>query len=165
MDHLRRGVAGGKQISIAQWNSFFTFDTICRVAFSEDEGLVEKQQDLGDILKAGRARFEHWHYWQAFPRLERLMFKNRFAARVPGTSPLAQIASDKVQTRLSEDRGLGSHQDLSSIGTSKLARKLQNCSVHPPSSGWSSPPSTPVPKPQPRHSPSPSTTSSAIPKS
>lgn len=92
-------------VNIARWIIFFTFDTICRIAFSDDQGFMDKQSDLGNTLEAARVRFKHWHIWQPLPRLERLLFKNRFVARVAGPSLLARLAAERLQTRLGKKGG------------------------------------------------------------
>ncbi|KIX98744.1 uncharacterized protein Z520_05205 [Fonsecaea multimorphosa CBS 102226] len=100
------------ELNIARWNIFFAFDTICNIAFSDDQGFMEKQSDLGNTLEGTRQRFEHWHNWQALPKLEKLIYKNRFAARgTSGTSLLGRLAVERLQTRL-EKGGLGTHSDL-----------------------------------------------------
>ncbi|KIX01734.1 uncharacterized protein Z518_09460 [Rhinocladiella mackenziei CBS 650.93] len=101
----------GPDVNIAKWCIFFTFDTICRIAFSDDQGFMDKQSDLGNTLQGARERFSHWHTWQSLPKLEKLLFKNRFASRVTGTSLLAKLAGERVQKRI-EDGGIGAHSDL-----------------------------------------------------
>ncbi|KAK5281626.1 hypothetical protein LTR40_004529, partial [Exophiala xenobiotica] len=99
------------EVNIAKWSIFFAFDTICRIAFSDDQGFMAKQSDLGNTLEGARERFRHWHLWGPLARLERLIFKNRFATRTSGTSLLGKLASERLQTRL-EKGGLGTHSDL-----------------------------------------------------
>jgi cytochrome P450 len=99
------------EVNIAKWIIFFAFDTICRIAFSDDQGFMEKQTDLGDTMEAARRRFLHWHEWGPLPQVERLLFKNRFVTKTTGTSLLAKLASERLQTRL-EKGGLGTHSDL-----------------------------------------------------
>ena len=101
----------GPEVNIAKWSIFFAFDTICRIAFSDDQGFMAKQSDLGNTLEGARQRFRHWHLWGPLARLERLLFKNRFATRTSGTSLLGKLASERLQTRL-EKGGLGTHSDL-----------------------------------------------------
>ncbi|KIV85833.1 hypothetical protein PV11_01488 [Exophiala sideris] len=99
------------EVDIAKWTIFFAFDTICRIAFSDDQGFMDKQSDLGDTLEGARSRFAYWHWWAPIPKLERLLFKNRFATRTSKTSLLGRIASERLQARL-EKGGLGTHSDL-----------------------------------------------------
>lgn len=99
------------EVNIAKWTIFFTFDTICNIAFSDDQGFMQKQSDLGNTLEGARQRFQHWHDWQTIPQIEKLLFKNRFSSSVAGTSPLAVLAQERLQTRL-EKGGLGTHSDL-----------------------------------------------------
>src|SRR6202000_1913562 len=58
-----------EQLNLAPWLIFFAFDTICRIAFSDDQGLMEKQADLGNSLEGGRQRFAYWHAWHFLPLL------------------------------------------------------------------------------------------------
>jgi cytochrome P450 len=101
----------GSEVNLASWINFFTFDTISRIAFSDDQGLMDKQTDLGNVLEASNARSQHWHDWSPLPKLERLIFKNRLAIRATGTSRLGQLAGARLQDR-TEKGGLGTHQDL-----------------------------------------------------
>ncbi|OAP63537.1 hypothetical protein AYL99_02764 [Fonsecaea erecta] len=109
---MSRLVTTDPEVNIARWNIFFAFDTICNIAFSDDQGFMEKQSDLGDALEGSRQRFDHWHYWQSLPKLERLIYKNRFASRSAGAaSLLGKLAVERLQTRL-EKGGVGTHSDL-----------------------------------------------------
>jgi hypothetical protein len=104
------------QLNIAPWLIFFAFDTVCRIAFSDDQGLMEKQADLGNSLEGGRQRFAYWHTWQSLPWLERLLYKNSWAlwrstrSKNKG-STLGQLAAGRMQDRL-EKGGLGTYSDL-----------------------------------------------------
>ncbi|KAI1627615.1 cytochrome P450 [Exophiala viscosa] len=98
-------------VDMARWTIFFAFDTICRIAFSDDQGFMEKQSDLGDTLEGARGRFAYWHWWGPVYKLERLLFKNRFATRASKTSLLGKLATERLQARL-EKGGLGTHSDL-----------------------------------------------------
>ncbi|KIW83515.1 hypothetical protein Z517_02760 [Fonsecaea pedrosoi CBS 271.37] len=109
---MYRLINGHSELNIARLVIFFAFDTICNIAFSDDQGFLEKQSDLGNTLEAARLRFGHWHDWQALPKLERLIYKNRLATRgTSGTSVLAKLATERLQTRLDKG-GLGTHSDL-----------------------------------------------------
>ncbi|EXJ74179.1 uncharacterized protein A1O5_02473 [Cladophialophora psammophila CBS 110553] len=100
------------ELNIARWIIYFAFDTICNIAFSDDQGFVEKQADLGSTLEGSRQRFGHWHNWQSLPKLEKLIYKNRFVSRGTGaTSLLGRLAIERLQTRL-EKGGVGTHSDL-----------------------------------------------------
>lgn len=101
----------GPEVNIAQWTIFYSFDTICNIAFSDDQGFMQKQSDLDDTLDGVRQRFQHWHNWQSLPKVEKLLFKNRLASRVTKTPILAKLASERLKTRF-EKGGLGTHSDL-----------------------------------------------------
>jgi len=101
-----------KDINIASWNTFFAMDTICNIAFSDSQGLMERQADIGRTLEGGRQRLEHWHYWQSLPWLERLIFKNPWALRSnQKSSVLVQLATERLKDRL-EKGGRESFSDL-----------------------------------------------------
>jgi cytochrome P450 len=98
--------------NIATWNIFFAFDTICQIAFSDNQGLMEKEADISNTLSGARQRFAHWHTWQSLPWLERLLYKNSWTTRKPAkTSILGQLASQRLKERM-EKGGLGTHSDL-----------------------------------------------------
>lgn len=101
----------GDEVDISSWNSAYSYDTICRVAFSEDQGVLDAHKDAAQLFKASRDRFEHWYNWMSLPGLERLLFKNKIVTWKTGTSPLGQMASARLLKR-TEDGGVGSHHDL-----------------------------------------------------
>ncbi|KAK6366326.1 hypothetical protein LTS17_010832 [Exophiala oligosperma] len=108
---LQKDSMDSPEVNIAKFIIFFAFDTICRIAFSDDQGFMAKQADLGNTLEAARLRFQHWHFWGPVPALERLLFKNRFVARTSPTSLLGKLASERLQSRM-EKGGLGTESDL-----------------------------------------------------
>ena len=108
MKHLS---SAGDEVDISEWNSAYSYDTICRVAFSEDQGVLDAHKEASLLFKAGRDRFEHWYTWLSLPGLERLIFKNKMVTWKTGTSPLGQMATARLMKR-TEDGGLGSHHDL-----------------------------------------------------
>jgi cytochrome P450 len=91
--------------------SFFSFDTICRLAFSDTMNLMTNQSDVDDVIQGGRTRFQYWHKWFAVPQLEAFLFKNRFSPSSPVPSSLGELARKRVQERL-EKGGAGIHDDL-----------------------------------------------------
>ncbi|ETN37085.1 uncharacterized protein HMPREF1541_08075 [Cyphellophora europaea CBS 101466] len=91
--------------------SFFTFDTICRLAFSDTLNLMSNQSDMDNVLQAGRDRFVYWHKWFAIPKIEGLLFKNRFTPSSSNPSKLGELAKKRFEERL-EKGGVGIHQDL-----------------------------------------------------
>ncbi|KAJ9615703.1 hypothetical protein H2200_001779 [Cladophialophora chaetospira] len=116
MSRLSNDQVNLDQLNIAPWIIFFAFDTICRIAFSDDQSLMERQADTGNSIEAGRQRFIYWHNWQSLPWLERLLYKNWWAVRRSAKSgskgnSLGQLAGARLQDRL-EKGGLGLHSDL-----------------------------------------------------
>jgi hypothetical protein len=93
---------------------------------------MDKQADLGDTLEGARRRFTHWHEWGQLPRLERLIFKNRFATQTSGTSLLGKLATERLRSRV-EKGGLGTHLGTFSTGTCKPASATRRPSTQPPS--------------------------------
>ncbi|KIW11732.1 hypothetical protein PV08_09004 [Exophiala spinifera] len=101
-----------KVFNIATWNIFFAMDTICNIAFSDNQGLVERQADIGRTLQGGKERLLHWHNWQSLPWLEELIFKNRWATRgSQKSSKLGELATERLQERM-EKGGRGNFSDL-----------------------------------------------------
>jgi cytochrome P450 len=101
----------GRTVDLQQWLSFFAFDTICRMAFSDDAGMMNRQQDVGDTLRGGRARFLYWNKWFAYPKLEALLYKNRWTRGIVTQNILTSMAVERVQGRIQEG-GKGTHDDL-----------------------------------------------------
>jgi cytochrome P450 len=100
--------SAGPETNLAKWITLFAFDTICRIAFSDDK---IAQHDIDATLKGSRERFTHWHFWLALPSLERLLYKNSFMRGVAEPSLLGMRAHAKVQDRGAE-YGQGTHSDL-----------------------------------------------------
>jgi cytochrome P450 len=115
MSRIGHNEVNHDKLNIAPWMIFYAFDTICRIAFSDDQGLLEKQADLTRSLEGGRQRFNYWHTWQSLPWLEKLLYKNRWALerskKNPTGSILGQLAGARVKDRL-EKGGVGTHADL-----------------------------------------------------
>ena len=117
IDYLMKRLATSeeREVNIAEWHVFFAFDTICNIAFSDNQGLMEKQADMGNTLAGARQRFSHWHAWQSLPWLEKLLHKNRWAVkRSIGNSTssiLGQLAMDRLEARLQKG-GAGTDNDL-----------------------------------------------------
>jgi cytochrome P450 len=88
--------------------TYFAFDTIFRIAFSDND-IDEYKMD--EILEGTQTRFIHWHRWFALPDLEKLIYKNPLATRITPTSFLGQKATERIQQR-NEEGGLGTHSDL-----------------------------------------------------
>lgn len=101
----------GPQLDLMPILSFFSFDTICRLAFSDTLDLMANQTDLDNVLEAGRARFRYWHKWFPIPAIESFLFKNRFVPSGGTPSSLGDLAKKRLQARL-EKGGAGVHHDL-----------------------------------------------------
>jgi hypothetical protein len=54
VSHLR---ATGPMTDLTKWINWFAFDTMARIAFSEDQGFMSHQEDIGGAMDAARARF------------------------------------------------------------------------------------------------------------
>ena len=99
------------EVNLQQWLSFFAFDTMCRLAFSDDPGMMNRQQDVDDTLQGGRDRFMYWNHWFAIPKIEGLLYKNRFVRGITSQGVLTKMAIERVNERM-EKGGAGAHQDL-----------------------------------------------------
>ena len=116
MSRLSSDETHSDQFNLAPWMIFFAFDTVCRIAFSDDQGMMEKQADMGKTLEGARHRFAYWHSWQSLPWLERLLYKNKWAVQRTARSSnkgslLGQLAGARLQDRL-QNGGLGTNSDL-----------------------------------------------------
>ena len=98
---------------LAPWFSWFAFDTITRIGFSEDQGFMREQEDIGGAGKAAQQRFAHWRFYWTIPWLEALLYKNWYAKNRKTTtrSGLVKLASRVVESRKGKG-GLGTHNDL-----------------------------------------------------
>ena len=86
-------------VNISPLLSYWSFDVISEVAFSEDPGFMTRQEDVDDTLAAARDRFGHWHYWLPVPWLESLLFKNKFQQKMGKPSLLGKLAVKKIERR------------------------------------------------------------------
>lgn len=102
LDRLRGKI--GQPISLSEWLSFWSFDTLTQVAFSDSRGFLVHGADIDGTFISSRARFAHWRAWMATPSLESLLFKNRVAQYFSkSTSSLAKLAMRRIQERKSTD--------------------------------------------------------------
>lgn len=104
MSQLSGGDVDREKLNIAPWIAFFTFDTICRIAFSDDQGLMKKRTDMGNAMASVRLRLAHWHTWRWLPWLEKLIYKNSWAKARSRANPqgslLGQLAAARLQDRV-----------------------------------------------------------------
>jgi cytochrome P450 len=109
VSHLR---ANGPTADLSEWCTWFAFDTMARIAFSEDQGFMTKQQDIGGAVEAARKRFEHWNFYWSIPWLDTLLYKNYFARRSKrAPSGLMKLAIRAINSR-QQKGGLGTHDDI-----------------------------------------------------
>jgi cytochrome P450 len=103
----------GPTTDLAPWFAWFAFDTITRIGFSEDQGFMRQQGDIGGAGKAAQQRFAHWIFYWTMPWLEALLYKNWYARKRKAAtrSGLAKLATRVVETRKFKG-GLGTHHDL-----------------------------------------------------
>jgi hypothetical protein len=52
---------------------------MARIAFSEDQGFMNKREDVGGVMAAPQKRFAHWNSYWTIPWLNALLYKNWFA--------------------------------------------------------------------------------------
>ena len=86
-------------LNISRLLSYWAFDVISEIAFSEDPGFMTRHDDYDNTLSAAKDRFAHWHYWTPMPWLESLLFKNKFQQKVAKTSLLGTMAVGKIEDR------------------------------------------------------------------
>ncbi|KAF2023734.1 cytochrome P450 [Setomelanomma holmii] len=109
VQHLR---AAGPTADLSEWSTWFAFDTMARIAFSEDQGFMSRQEDIDGAAAAARARFEHWNLYWTIPWLDAILFKNWFARhskRPP--SGLMRLAMRAIESRRLKG-GVGTHSDI-----------------------------------------------------
>jgi len=109
VSHLR---AAGPITDFAKWSTWFAFDTMARIAFSEDQGFMSHQEDIGGAIAAARERFAHWCFYWTIPWLDAILYKNWFArhSRKP-PSGLTRLATRVIESRKVKGR-IGTHNDL-----------------------------------------------------
>lgn len=93
-------------IPISTMLRWWSFDTINRVAFSDDLGFLKAGgTDIGGVFLGARLRFERWKTWYALPKLERLIYKNPIVSRLPSSNKniLVGLAMKRVQERQNDD--------------------------------------------------------------
>src|SRR2546421_6736126 len=66
----------GPIVDSVEWPRYFIFDTLSRIALSEDLGFMVNSEDVEGTLAGAQQRFDHWHYWLPMPQHEHLIFKN-----------------------------------------------------------------------------------------
>jgi cytochrome P450 len=109
ISHLR---AAGPTTDLKEWIQWFAFDTMARIAFSEDQGFMKQQIDIDGAAAAARTRFKHWTFYWAIPWLDAILYKNYFARRSRRSpSGLMRIAIRAIESRKRKG-GLGTHHDL-----------------------------------------------------
>lgn len=113
----------GHKIVLDNWFRYWVFDTLSKLAFSEDRGMMRTETDVDGVFAGGRARFAHWRSWMLLPSIERLFFKNSLAQRLqPVAGGLTKFAMSKVQERRDADGTALDHDLLGRyIAASRLA--------------------------------------------
>ncbi|KAM3425387.1 Pisatin demethylase [Cercospora zeina] len=95
----------GTTVPLNKWLSFWAFDTLTTLAFSETRGFLKAGTDLDNIFPSSRQRFGHWRHWALAPRLEALIYKNWLMQKFQKTSStLAQLAMRRIQQRKAVDK-------------------------------------------------------------
>lgn len=103
LEKLRTKV--GMEIDLKQWLSFWSFDTLATVAFSDSRGYLKEERDVDGVFAGGAARFKHWGQWMSMPSLEQLIYKNQFVSKAQsGGSALVKLALKRIQERKAEDK-------------------------------------------------------------
>ncbi|KIW89008.1 uncharacterized protein Z519_10493 [Cladophialophora bantiana CBS 173.52] len=115
-------------IAIGTTLGYWAFDSISRIALTEDQAFLSQQQDFGNTIGGASERITHWHYWGAIPMLEWLLFKNPIMQRMGKSSMLGALAAQRLQQRLREEKRLESQPDLLGkyLAASRRAPELIN---------------------------------------
>ncbi|EXJ67069.1 uncharacterized protein A1O5_09715 [Cladophialophora psammophila CBS 110553] len=115
-------------IAIGTTLGYWAFDSISRIAFTEDQAFLSQQQDFGNTIGGASERITHWHYWGAIPTLEWLLFKNPIMQRTGNSSMLGALAAQRLQKRLRGEKDLESQLDLLGkyLAASRRAPELIN---------------------------------------
>jgi cytochrome P450 len=109
VSHLR---ATGPMTDLTKWINWFAFDTMARIAFSEDQGFMSHQEDIGGAMDAARARFAHWSFYWTVPWLDAILYKNWLARRSKkAPSGLMRLAVRSIESRKAKGH-LGTYNDL-----------------------------------------------------
>ncbi|KAH7174986.1 cytochrome P450, partial [Fusarium flagelliforme] len=95
----------GMDIPLNKWLSFWMFDTLTSLAFSESRGYLEAGVDIDSVFPSASGRFGYWRTWALAPQLESLLMKNWFMQKAQGTStPIAQLAMERIRDRTAEEK-------------------------------------------------------------
>ncbi|KAH3962194.1 hypothetical protein HBI25_217660 [Parastagonospora nodorum] len=124
VNHLR---AAGRTVDLKQWCDWFAFDAMARIAFSEDQGFMKQQKDVGGSAAAAKARFKHWSLYWAIPSLDAILYKNWFVRRSKRPlSGLTRIAIDSIERRRGKEGSETQGDDLLGLymGSAKLDPEL-----------------------------------------
>ncbi|KIW19442.1 hypothetical protein PV08_00014 [Exophiala spinifera] len=108
ISRVRDAAAQDNKVDFVRWMKLFSFETLCRIAFSDGNF---SEQDVQDTLRGAIERFDHWYFWFFLPKLEKLLFKNPFVLGSRGSSLLGRRAVARVQERHAVG-GVGMHSDL-----------------------------------------------------
>ncbi|OAP58934.1 hypothetical protein AYL99_06231 [Fonsecaea erecta] len=99
-------------VAIGTTLGYWAFDSISRIAFTEDQAFLSQQQDCGNTIGGAAERITHQHYWGAMPTLERWLFKNAIMQRLEKSSMLGALAAQRLQKRLRQEKDAESQLDL-----------------------------------------------------
>jgi cytochrome P450 len=90
----------GPNVDLALWLNYFAFDTMARIGFSEDQGFMQKKEDVGGAIEFSLSRFKHWNDYWTVPWLDSVIFKNWYARNRKKPRPgLMSLAIRIVQDR------------------------------------------------------------------
>jgi cytochrome P450 len=95
-----------KTTDLADWMSWFAFDTITRIGLSENQGFMRKQMDVDGVGASAAKRFAHWNFYWTIPWLEALIYKNAYTRnkKTPPRAGLFALAVRVVEQRIQQQR-------------------------------------------------------------
>lgn len=86
------------QVDAADWMAYFTTDTLCRIAFSEDAGCLKTGTDATGFIANAEDRLRHWATWCVLPESDRMIFRNPLILQfLQFSSPVAAMATKKMK--------------------------------------------------------------------
>ncbi|KAK5655485.1 hypothetical protein OQA88_5756 [Cercophora sp. LCS_1] len=104
ISNIRRYHLGGGPFNLYTTIQYFQLDFLFLTAFSTPPTHLPCNTDPHEMASTLYRRIFHWYAWQPLPRLERLIFQNRFLSKhIPSTPSLwAAHSARQITTRLSK---------------------------------------------------------------
>lgn len=98
---LLASVASKSTFDLTSMILWYTMDAAARFSFGVPLGCLSAEDDVGGSIQLIRDRLSHWARWSSYPRIERLVHRNRifkFTRRAPSSMAAAAVAKLKART-------------------------------------------------------------------